>query len=65
MEHKCNNCDKVTDGYKLTINGTPFFKCLLCKFETPYEEVVKGSSPIFIVKCGGFHNSEYNKYGRK
>ena len=61
MEHKCNNCDKVTEGYKLTINRVPFFKCLTCSSETPYEEVVKEGSCGVIYKCGGFYSTDSKK----
>ncbi len=36
MEHKCNNCGKVTTGFKITINGEADFMCLTCKTTTEY-----------------------------
>jgi predicted nucleic acid-binding Zn ribbon protein len=59
MEHNCNNCGKVTEGFKITINGVSDFMCLTCKTPTPLVEEPKQTSCGVIYKCQGFHNTDY------
>lgn len=66
MEHKCNNCGKVTEGFKVTINGVSDFMCLTCKTHTKYIPFVHPNrnedyASIISLDFDGSHNKEYGR----
>jgi predicted nucleic acid-binding Zn ribbon protein len=65
MKYVCNTCKKETEGFMLTMKDKPHFVCLECKGYTDYVPKEKVSSPTFIMRGSGFHDTDYGKHGRK
>ena len=64
MQRYCNICEKEVETAWIIIEHGNKYAHGVCGHNTLIKEE-KVDSPTFVMKCGGFHNSDYGKHGRK